>query len=354
MKIGWFILKRPRSLLRLWISESFLVKKASKITINGLLRTMGRAGLFFFFILTLASCASGPRKLDPYEPGQDDFALLAPGGTLYFAVDVPQARPILDLISLGNISGKNVSEALDRTGSAVAAAYGEGEPRRFLAALRGSYPRLRSGLSFAFNSAWKKARSASGDRYWRSSSYGLSIFLGADRALVSDGDPFSPPPGPVLPGGLAELRRGALLAGWLEDAGTPINQFFARLEIPIQIPAKQALFGVYALPQGAPSGKAGSLSPEKPGEGEAPVYEATLRIETPSVNQAKALVSVISMVRLFMPGGGFSGAGGTMALAAALFAKPPEQEGPFLIIHTGAMDAQEIALLFNMFSVYSE
>jgi hypothetical protein len=304
----------------------------------------------FFFILTLASCASGPRKQDPYESGQDDFAPLAPGGTLYFAVDVPRARPILDLISLGNISGKDASAVLDRTGSAVAAVYGEGEPRRFLAALRGSYPRFRSGFSFAFNSAWKKARSASGDRYWRSASYGLSIFLEADRALVSDGDPISPPPGPVLPEGFAELRRGALLAGWLEDAGGPINQFFAQLEIPIQIPAERALFGVYALPPGALS----ALSPEKPGEGEEPVYEAALRIETPSVNQAKAMVSVISLARLFMSGGAFPGAGGPMALAAALFANPPAQEGPVLIIRTGAMDAQEIALLFNMFSVYSE
>jgi hypothetical protein len=326
MKTGWYLLKRPSSL--------------------------GVGGPLFFFLLVLASCATGPRKAEPPGPGQDDFALLPPGGTLYFAVDVPQARPILDLVSLGDLSGKDAAAVLDRTGSAVAAVYGEGEPRSFLAVLRGGYPRFRSGLSFAFSPAWKKARSATGARYWRSSSYGLSLFLDADRALVSDGDPFSPPPGAEPPEGLAELRRGALLAGWLEDAGTPISQFFAQIEIPIQIPAKRALFGVYALSRGPASEGAGPSG--NAGDPEEPVYEAALRIETPSASQAKALVSVISMARLFMAGGASPGAGSPLALAAALFANPPVQEGPFLLIHTGAMDARGIALLFNMFSVYSE
>jgi hypothetical protein len=308
-------------------------------------------GFLFFLTLiltiSLVSCASSPRRVEPHEPEQDDFSLLPSGGLLYFAVDVPRARPLLDLISLGNLSGKDVPEALDRTGSAVVAVYPEGESRRFLAALRGSYPRFRTGLSLAFSSAWKRARSETGDRYWRSSSYGVSIALTADRALVSDGDPFFPPPeagnpavipqggppgGPQgRPQGLAELRRDALLAGWLEEAGTPVNQFFARLEIPLQIPAERVLFGVYAVPQG---------------------YEGTLHIETPSVNQAKAVASIISLARLFMAPA--PGAEGPLALASALFAKPPVQEGSTLIIHTGVMDAREIALLFDMFLVYSK
>jgi hypothetical protein len=93
------------------------------------------------------------------------------------------------------------------------------------------------------------------------------------------------------------------------------------------------------------------LSPDQTGEGR--LYEAVLRIETPSVSQARALVSIISMVRSFMINGGPPPAGSPLALAAALFAMPPVQEGAVLIIRTGVMDEGEIALLFNMFAVYS-
>jgi hypothetical protein len=45
--------------------------------------------------------------------------------------------------------------------------------------------------------------------------------------------------------------------------------------------------------------------------------------------------------------------GGMAALLPILFANPPVQNGAFLNIRTAPMDAGEIALLFNLFSVYS-
>jgi hypothetical protein len=278
------------------------------------------------------SCASGPKKAQaPYTEEEDDFAPIAPGGLVYFSIDVPRARPLLEKISLGGLSSVRNREALDRTESAVAAVYPEGSGRRFLAAARGSYPSSKAGLSFAFSRDWKKVRSGAG-AYWRSEKNKLSIALTNDRAYISDGEPLIAAPGTETPEGLEELRRDAVLAGWVNDAATPINQFIQSLALPLQIPAERLLFGIYA---------AGDKR-----------YDAVLNIATPSVSQARALVSIFSMARLFIANLDAE-AGGPAALAFIFFANNPVQEGTSLIIRTGAMDEDGIALLLNMFSLYS-
>jgi hypothetical protein len=223
---------------------------------------------------------------------------------------------------------------LDKTESAVAAVYPEGAGRRFFAAAKGSYPRFRAGLSFAFSPAWKKVRSETGPRYWRSARDRLSISLGSGRALVSDGDLFTQSPGTESPGGFGELRPGAVLAGWTTSAAA-VNRFIESLAIPIQIPADRLIFGVYA-------------AADDRGER---TYEAVLRMETPSVSQARGLVSIFSMARMFIAGMDLDGFQGS--IVRALFANLPVREEADLIIHTGLMDEGEIALLFTMFTVYS-
>ena len=58
------------------------------------------------------------------------------------------------------------------------------------------------------------------------------------------------------------------------------------------------------------------------------------------------------MVRLYAPAMGEAGA--VPALAALLFANPPVQDGRNLNLRTAVMGAEEIALLFNLFPVYSD
>jgi hypothetical protein len=60
------------------------------------------------------------------------------------------------------------------------------------------------------------------------------------------------------------------------------------------------------------------------------------------------------MARMVMGGAEPSDAGGNMAIAIALFANPPVLEGQDLIVHTGELGEEEIALLFSRFSLYSE
>ncbi|GHU59509.1 hypothetical protein FACS189444_4920 [Spirochaetia bacterium] len=286
-------------------------------------------------ILGFASCTSSPA---PIAVDEDVFPL-DPGGSVYLTIDVTRARPLLDLLSFGGMTGKDAAQMLDMTWSAVAAVYPEGGERSYLVSAAGKYPAASAGMSFTFSPAWKKVRSPTGLRYWRSAKDNLSVLLEGNRARVSDGDPIAGTPGVTAPAALADIRRGAVLAGWLDDVETPINRFMEFLGLPLQIPADQVIFGVY----------------ESPVEDEAAEqrYEAALRIETPSVSQAIALRSMIAMVRLFMAGAADLNSS-PAALGAVLFANPPVQDDTALILHTGSMDSRSIALLFNLFSVYSK
>jgi len=139
---------------------------------------------------------------------------------------------------------------------------------------------------------------------------------------------------------LGEFREDAVLAGWMENAGAPVNRFLSSLGIPIQVPTDRVLFGVYEAEEGA------TASDRR--------YMAVIRVETPSAIQARALAALISMARMVMDSAKPSSAGGSMTLAIALFANPPVPEEQDLIIHTGTLGAGDIALLFDSFSIYSK
>jgi hypothetical protein len=156
-------------------------------------------------------------------------------------------------------------------------------------------------------------------------------------ARISSGDPFPRTGGVEAPEQFRPIRAEAVLAGWHTDASVPINRFLAAMELPIQVPASRLLFGLH------PAGE------EAPAES----YTATLRLETPTETHAKALTAMISMIRLFLNNGDFSGGNPLFALAPVIFANPPVQEGSALILKTGAMKGAEAALLFSMFSIYS-
>ncbi|MDR1948061.1 MAG: hypothetical protein LBQ38_01585 [Spirochaetaceae bacterium] len=302
----------------------------------------GRAALFA--LLLLASCASAPRTREAEAGGE--FAALDPGALVYVTVDVPAARPILDLLSFADGDGMPGSalppEMLDRTSSAVAAIYPPGSDRRFLLSAQGRFPAGRAGFSFALSPSWKKVPSPRGKRYWRSAREGLSVSLDSQSARVSDGDPYVVVGGVVPPESFGPLRRDAALAGWIEDAAAPINGFLEKIGIPLRIPAEKALFGVYALPAALPETGGGS-----------PRYEAALRIETPSASQARGLIAMISLIRVFLDAGEQSEPGSPGALIGALLSNPPVQEDSALILRSAGMDSESIALLFNLFSVYS-
>jgi hypothetical protein len=309
--------------------------------------------------LALISCASSPRTKAAIPAPNNEFGALENGALVYFVVDIPAARPILDEASFLGMDGKRNRELLDLTESAAAAVYPPGSPRSFLVAANGRYPKFRADLSFTFSPAWKKVSSPVGKRYWRSAREGLSVFLESRNALVSDGDPFAVRGGVIPPAAFSAIRPAAVFAGWVEDAAAPLNRFMERLEIPIQVPADRVLFAVYD-------------SADRPfweENDEVRYYEAILRIETPSASQAKALAAMISLIRVFVtsgglalpdagpqtPGGDPSGFpdGNPSGLIAAFVLNHPVVMDSTLILKSVPLNSGNVALLFNAFSVYS-
>jgi hypothetical protein len=235
-------------------------------------------------------------------------------------------------------------EILNRTRSVAAALYPEGHERRFQAAAWGNYPGFRGNMALSAGKDWKRHRSKTGGAYYHSAGEGLSAALTASRAFVSGAgpenntDPFTEGPGTEMPEDFAEFRRGAVLALWVDDPGPPADRFFETLGVPLRLPADRLFVSLFPYH----------------GEGDAAEtaarYEALIRIETPSASQARALFSLLNMARLYAPAMGEAGA----APAALFFANPPIQDGRNLSLKTAPLSGEEIALLFSLFSIYSD
>jgi hypothetical protein len=301
------------------------------------------------------------------DPLGREYLPLAPGGLVYVFADVDASRPILNRVGFGGINGGQAADILDRTRYAAAAVYpeepsagapGRGSSPTVQAAAWGKYPSAGAGFFFAFSKDWKKKKSVTGKSYWYSERDGLSVALSSSQAFAAMGmnpDPFAPSPGTPSPEGFAEFRRGAALTLWLENPADPLNRFLDGMGLPLQIPAEQLLISLYPVSPDEPKQRAEPLA-VTPVEIGLASYEARLRIKTPSPSQARALVTIFSMARLFVSnaaGTGGSPPAGITALLSILFANPPVQDGTFLNIRTALMDESEIALLFSLFSVYS-
>ena len=288
-------------------------------------------------LLICGACATARRALP--AAAEEEFVALDAGGRAYFFCDVPLARPVLDLVSIGGMSVNEGGRALDMTQSAAAAFYPAGDTRRFLIATQGSYPKGRINLYFTLSREWKRVVSPAGGKYWRSEAKGLSLSIDNTGALLAGGDPYPRRGAVAVPREYAAIRRGAALAGWILDAAAPINGYLEAMQMPIQIPADRAFFALY--PAGEGSGASGGPAS----------YEAVVRLETPSASHVQALAAMISLLRAL--GAGMSVADERVSLLMDIFlAHPPEQDGSSLILRTGALEPERIALLFNTFPVY--
>jgi hypothetical protein len=181
-----------------------------------------------------------------------------------------------------------------------------------------------------FSKDWTRVKSPAGGRYWHSPAYGLGLVLGATSALASGGDPLAPRkllPGEI-PGEFPLFRVPFSIAGWIPEPQEPLNKFLGSLGIPIQIPAEAFFFGAQA--------------------GEEDRWELVFRIKTRSANQARAMVTLFSLARIAIGGGG-----AVFDAVRPLFANLPEQDGSVLLLRSASMDEKQVALLFNVVSVYS-
>jgi hypothetical protein len=270
---------------------------------------------------------------------------------LYLVVDVPQARPFLDHLNIEGLSREDAARILDRTGHAAAAVFPPNSGKKFQAAAWGNYPSFGAGLAFASARDWKRRRSPAG-RFWYSAERDISLAFSRDQAFAALGsggaDPYARGPGVPVPEPFKAFREGACLALWMENPAGPLGRFLEGLRLPIRIPAEEFLAALVPLtpPEESPS-------PALPGEAALPggagtPYEARLRIRAPSEANARTLMTLFSTARLFIPR-----AGASVELLSLLFARPPEQEGPYLTLRSAPLNEMDIALLFTLFSIYS-
>jgi hypothetical protein len=242
------------------------------------------------------------------------------------------------------------AQALDMTDTAAAAVYSSEDGRGFLLAAQGRYPNSRLRFSLGLSSSWKKTRSETGGRYWRSERDKLSVYVDPRYALLSGGDPFPHTGGVTPPERFRELGEGAVMAGWIPDAEPLINRFLSGMRIPLSIPADLLIFGVYAVSAGAEmelsAAEADIVNP-------ASRFFARIRLELPSPSHASALVSMIALIRSYIVNPALTAEEG-FSLVPFLFANVPIQDDSSLILRTAVMDAERIALLFNLFSLYSK
>jgi hypothetical protein len=147
------------------------------------------------------------------------------------------------------------------------------------------------------------------------------------------------------------------MLGWLDRAGEPINNFLSLAGAPVRIPTNRILFGVHRFQEsnGETEEDAGDEEPpfQAAGSGE-PLYELRLRVETQNANQARALTTLLALLRVLMENPESNLEAQYRETLRPLLANPPSQEGADLAILTDPMTAEEIALLFNRFSVYSQ
>jgi hypothetical protein len=324
------------------------------------------AGLSILFLgLVFISCATAPKVPLPKDvEGMADamaespeLYMLPAGGRAYIWIDTVEARPFLDVLSIGGLSDKDMARILDSTETAVAAVFPEGHDRRFFLAATGSFPVFAANISMTFNKNWKRQKSADGSKYWFSRSDGIALALGSKLALVSNIDPFANFTSEIPPPGFAEFRRDFALAGWMPDPSGTVGKVIASMGVPLQIPAEDFFFGASRL-----SPNLASTDEDQPGANplDTELWAPVFKIRTPSASQARSLLALFSVARLFVQRGLIGqGAGGSSSMspqeaAALLFANTPEQEEDFLIIRTASLEAARIALLFRMFSIYSE
>ena len=317
--------------------------------------------LFFFLGVIFVSCASAPKVSLPEGvedmAGERELYMLPAGGRAYIWIDTVKARPFLDAFSIGGISDKHMARILDSTESAVAAVFPEEHERRFFLAATGSFPVFTANLSLTFNRNWKRQKSRDGSKYWYSQNDGIALALGSNLALVSNTDPYTTFTSETPPSGFVEFRRGLPLAGWMPNPSETINNVIISMGVPVQIPAEDFFFGASRLSTKLDS--TGELTDVNPADTE--LWEPVFKIRTPSASHARSLLALFSVARMFIQRGliGQNAEWDAPFLrpqeaAALLFANIPEQDEDFLILRTVSLKAATIALLFRMFSIYSE
>jgi hypothetical protein len=297
------------------------------------------AGLCLALFLFSCSSASKNSVQNPFITldGAGEFEPLAEGGSAYLFIDVQGSRPILDVLSFGG--GMDAALVLDKTTTATAAFYPRKEGQDGLAFLlfaRGSYPKGLADFSLGLAKDWKKTKSLVAPvPYWYSKTNKTALSFNNKYALVSNIDPFAPTNaltahGTVPPDGFTGFKQGAVIAGWLNDAGSTFNAVLEKQGFPFRLEITGLFFKV---------------APVSPSTASEPLYEIAIRIGTPSDEAAMGLTGLFSIARMFVAQ--IEKTAGIddkqFFLMQRLFSGTPKQDGVFLTLSLGQYNAEQTA-----------
>jgi hypothetical protein len=305
--------------------------------------------LALFFV----SCSSAPKAQNPFITldNAGEFEPLAKGGNVYLSIDVQGSRPILDLLSFNGHNAKDATLVLDKTTVITVAFYpkrdGEEEPDApaFMIFARGSYPKGLGDLSLGLAKDWKRTKSLVAPvSYWYSKTNKAALVFNKKYTLISNVDPFSPTnaltePGAAAPDGFAIFKQDAVIAGWLNDAGSVLNAFLETYGFPFELEIAGFFFKV-------------SKRTETPAASE-PLYEIEVGIESVSEDEAMGLIGLFTLARMFTakPDETIDPQNERLFLMQSFFSNAPRRDGAFLTVNLGQFNAGQTALLFNLFSV---
>ncbi|MDR2343778.1 MAG: hypothetical protein LBD86_04515 [Spirochaetaceae bacterium] len=286
-------------------------------------------------LLSFVSCASTGAVKKDVKTG-NEFAELPPGALTYIRFDVKPSRGLLDgFLTRHRLNTKTLKTFFDRTDTAVAAVYpklagesGTGTRRFLLAAYGKNYPAALSSFSLFFNPAWKKTRSVTGKKYWRSPKNGVSLFMQRDKARISDADPFFIEDGVETPVIFRIFSADADVSAWITKPDF-LDKALARMDIPITIPATGLFISASAHEKG---------------------WKVDFRLETPGRAQARGLVSVLALVKNALDRAYIKDAG-IAALARLLLSEPPSVDDNALILRCPAIPEATLAGLIASFSI---
>ncbi|MDR2193421.1 MAG: hypothetical protein LBP19_03005 [Treponema sp.] len=311
---------------------------------------------FYFYAAALClaplffSCSSASKHTiqNPFITLESlgEFEPLAEGGAVYLSIDAQRSRPILDMLSFNGGSAADAAVILNKTTAITAAFYPQDrqDGLAFLLFARGSYPKGLADFSLGLAKDWKKTKSLVAPvPYWYSKTNKTALSFNKKYALVSNSDPFAPTnaltaPGTVPPDGFAGFKQDAVIAGWLNDAGSILNAALEKQGLPFTLDITELFFRV--SPVSAPSASE-------------PFYETEIRMGAASEEAAMGLAGLFSIARMFAAQidetGGLNDK--TFFLIHTLFSGTPKQDGAFLTLNLGRCNAEQTALLFNLFSV---
>jgi hypothetical protein len=290
----------------------------------------------------VVSCASTQKPVRDFMEKRSGFDFLPPNALVYFDVDIPRSRPLVDeIFTKLKIKGNSIDLFLDKSETLFAAYYPQDKERKFLGITRGkNYPVSAANLGFSGNKAWEKNISAVGIDYWHSNKPKMSLALFPSQAFLSDGDPFYAGSGAHLPDNFEKAKKDAAVVLWMPSA-VPLRNMLAMLDVPVNIPVNDMFVSIINQKE----------TKETKETKKELLYQIVIRLDSNSASQAKALASILRIARTQIKNLQITDPN-IIALVNLILANAPETDDRAVILRSPLVEQSVLTGLASSFLIY--